>query len=172
MKGHTELRRRLLTLLAGFFGFVITVVLSAIPGTAVAGVVRVGGGESANAAGTGGPAATVSALDRSRGPGSSHAAALTGTPGGRGATVPSRTFSAGAPVVRDEAVSATDGRGAPGTVSVQAGGAGSSAVVPAVVEYLPPGPPSAAVVAARAVTPSAVLASAVGLRGPPSHTGS
>ncbi|GAA4609205.1 hypothetical protein GCM10023195_36870 [Actinoallomurus liliacearum] len=99
MKSHTGLRRRLLTLLAGFFGFVITVVLSAIPGTAVAEVIRVG--ETANAAGTGGSAATVAALDRSRRSKHSRAAPVD-TPGDRGATVPSRTSSAGALAVPDE----------------------------------------------------------------------
>ncbi|MCO6011261.1 hypothetical protein NE236_40560 [Actinoallomurus purpureus] len=74
VKSHTLLRRRLLTLLAGFFGFFMTAVLAAIPGTAVADVIRVGNAESANAAGTGGSAATVAALDRGRGSGHSRAA--------------------------------------------------------------------------------------------------
>ncbi|MEV0403881.1 hypothetical protein [Actinoallomurus sp. NPDC050550] len=67
MKSRTLLRGRLLTLLAGFFGFVMTAVLAAIPGTAVADVIRVGSGETSNAAGTGGSAATVAALDRGSG---------------------------------------------------------------------------------------------------------
>ncbi|MEV5705127.1 hypothetical protein [Actinoallomurus sp. NPDC052274] len=99
MNSHTGLRRRLLTLLAGFFGFVITVVLSAIPGTAVAEVIRVG--ETANAAGTGGSAATVAALDRSRR--SKHSrAAPADTPGDRGTRVPSSTSNAGVLAVPDE----------------------------------------------------------------------
>ncbi|MEV5748046.1 hypothetical protein AB0L00_09525 [Actinoallomurus sp. NPDC052308] len=174
MKSHTGLRRRLLTLLAGFFGFVITVVLSAIPGTAVAEVIRVG--ETANAAGTGGSAATVAALDRSRR--SKHSrAAPADTPGDRGTTAPSRTSSAGALAVPDEdgpgTVSAVAGRGRLGAVSAKAGGAGPGAAVSAVADRVRVVRRAiTAVVAARTVTPSAVFLSAVSLRGPPPHTGS
>jgi hypothetical protein len=66
VNGHTSLRQRLLTLLAGFFGFVMTAVFSAIPGSAVADVIRIGATETANAAGTGASAATVASLDRDR----------------------------------------------------------------------------------------------------------
>jgi hypothetical protein len=95
VKSRTLLRGRLLTLLAGFFGFVMTAVLAAIPGTAVADVIRVGSGETANAAGTGGSAATVAALDR--GSGRSRAAPA-GTPHGprRGASAFVRVVEAGA----------------------------------------------------------------------------
>jgi hypothetical protein len=92
---RTLLRGRLLTLLAGFFGFVMTAVLAAIPGIAVADVTRVGRGETANAAGTGGSAATVAALDR--GSGRSRAAPA-GTPHlpRRGASAFVRVVEAGA----------------------------------------------------------------------------
>ncbi|WP_460355134.1 hypothetical protein [Actinoallomurus acanthiterrae] len=95
MKSRTLLRGRLLTLLAGFFGFVMTAVLAAIPGTAVADVIRVGSGETANAAGTGGSAATVAALDRSSG---RSRAAPAGTPHGprRGVSAFVRVVEAGA----------------------------------------------------------------------------
>ncbi|GAA4634157.1 hypothetical protein GCM10023196_074590 [Actinoallomurus vinaceus] len=165
VNGRTSSQQRLLTLLAGFFGFVMTAVLAAIPGTAVADVMRAGGTESANTAGTGGSAATVASLDRGRRSARTAVAADTARILGRG--TPAHVVPPEAPDTAAAQATARD------VLRFAAAGAHHAGVV-----VLPVGTGAgegrrvADVIAARSVAPPAVFTSAVRLRGPPPGTGS
>ncbi|WP_242885562.1 hypothetical protein [Actinomadura litoris] len=68
MRDRTARQRRLLALLAGFFGFAVTATLSIVPGSGVAEVIRAGTAAAANSAGNRETAARSAALSRDRRP--------------------------------------------------------------------------------------------------------
>ncbi|WP_242900997.1 hypothetical protein [Actinomadura terrae] len=68
MRDRTARQRRLLMLLAGFFGFAVTATLSIVPGSGVAEVIRAGTAAAANSAGNREAAGRSAALNRDRRP--------------------------------------------------------------------------------------------------------
>jgi hypothetical protein len=68
VRDRTARQRRLLMLLAGFFGFAVTATLSIVPGSGVAEVIRAGTAAAANSAGNRETAARSAALNRDRRP--------------------------------------------------------------------------------------------------------
>jgi hypothetical protein len=196
VSGHILRRRRLLMLLAGFFGFVMTAVISVMPGSTTAVVFRANTAADANRVGTGDSLAAAilgrsrhshSPLGATTGAASTESAESAGKPEAGGGSDPA-TVRGGASAAaaafgrlrcaadgsstgcRDSARSQASVRGAPRSAVSKPYGLGV---------VLPPGETGvgadrrvAGVVVEHAAVPPAVFTSAVRGRGPPSSTGS